>query len=201
MTAEPHTAARMRELETPQGVARIHEQDAPGARARLVLGHGAGGSVSAPDLQTAARTALESGISVVLVEQPYRVAGKRSTPPPPKLDEAWVSVLAQVGDDLPHISGGRSSGARVACRTAARTGATGVLCLAFPLITPRGVSRQAELDGVAVPMLIVQGANDRFGVPEGAVVVRGDHGLKADQGAVADAIRTWLATLAPQLAS
>jgi uncharacterized protein len=186
----------MRELETPQGTARVHEQDAPDAWARLVLGHGAGGSVSAPDLQTAARAALESGVSVVLVEQPYLVAGKKSTPAPPRLDEAWRSVMEQLGDELPHISGGRSSGARVACRTAAATGAIGVLCLAFPLVTPRGVSRQDELDGVTVPMLIVQGANDRFGVPDGAVVVRGDHGLKADQAAIGGAVRTWLADLA-----
>ena len=186
----------MREIETPQGTARVHQQDAPGPRARLVLGHGAGGSVSAPDLQTATRVALEEGISVALVEQPYLVAGKKSTPAPPKLDEAWVSVLEQIDDGLPHISGGRSSGARVACRTAKATGAVGVLALAFPLITPKGVSRQDELDGVEVPLLVVQGANDRFGVPYGAVVIGGDHGLKADHGALADAVRAWLRDVA-----
>ena len=185
----------MRELDTPHGPARVHEQDAPGAWARLVLGHGAGGSVGAPDLQTAARAALECGVSVALVEQPYRVAGRRSTPRPPVLDEAWLAVVEQLGTALPHIAGGRSSGARVACRTAAASGAIGVLCLAFPLITPRGVSRQDELDAVAVPKLVVQGAGDRFGVPEGAVVVRGDHGLKSDQAAIGEAVRTWLATL------
>ena len=185
----------MRELETPQGTARIHEHDAPGAWARLVLGHGAGGSVEAPDLRTATRAALAAGASVVLVEQPYRVAGKRSTPPPAKLDEAWTAVLAELPGDIPHIAGGRSSGARVACRTAAATGAIGVLCLAFPLVTPRGVSRQEELDLVTVPRLIVQGANARFGVPDGAVVVKGDHGLKSDRGAISDAVRSWLAAL------
>jgi predicted alpha/beta-hydrolase family hydrolase len=186
----------MRELETPQGTARVLEQAAPGAWARLFLGHGAGGSVSAPDLQVAARTALEEGVSVALVEQPYRVAGKKSTPRPPVLDEAWVSVVEQVnGDGLPHISGGRSSGARVACRTAQATGAIGVLALAFPLNTPSGASRQDELDAVAVPLLVVQGVNDRFGMPDGAVQVQGDHGLKGDRGAIAEAIRTWLKTL------
>lgn len=185
----------MRELETPHGPARIHEQEAPGAWARLVLGHGAGGSVGAPDLQAAARTALDCGVGVTLVEQPYRVAGKRSAPPPAVLDEAWLSVVEQLGTGLPHIAGGRSSGARVACRTAAASGAIGVLCLAFPLVTPRGASRQDELDGVSVPLLVVQGVNDRFGVPAGAVVVRGDHGLKADRAAIGDAVRTWLATL------
>jgi predicted alpha/beta-hydrolase family hydrolase len=184
----------MRELETPQGTARVLEQEAPGAWARLFLGHGAGGSVSAPDLQVAARTALEEGVSVALVEQPYRVAEKKSTPRPPVLDEAWVSVVEQVGDGLPHISGGRSSGARVACRTAAQTGAIGVLALAFPLDAPSG-SRQDELDAVTVPLLIIQGVNDRYGMPPGATQVQGDHGLKGDRGAIAEAIRTWLTTL------
>lgn len=187
----------MREVETPQGVARVHETDVPGARARLFLGHGAGGSVTAPDLRIASRVANEEGISTVLVEQPYRVAGRRSTPPPPRLDEAWIAVLADFDDDLPHVSGGRSSGARVACRTAAASGAVGVLCLAFPLVTPRGVSRQAELDGVSVPLLIVQGERDRFGVPDGAAVVRGDHGLKGDAEAIEGHVRTWLRGLAP----
>jgi predicted alpha/beta-hydrolase family hydrolase len=173
----------MRELETPQGTARVLEQDAPGAWARLFLGHGAGGSVSAPDLQVAARTALEEGVSVALVEQPYRVAGKKSTPRPPVLD------------GLPHISGGRSSGARVACRTAADTGAIGVLALAFPLITPSGANRQDELDAVAVPLLVVQGASDRFGMPANATQVQGDHSLKGDRGAIAEAVRTWLTSL------
>lgn len=183
----------MREIETPHGTARVHEQEAPDAWARLVLGHGAGGSVQAPDLQTAARTALEQGVSVVLVEQPYRVAGKKSTPRPPVLDAAWLAVTETL--DGPLVFGGRSSGARVACRTAAPGGAIAVLALAFPLITPKGVSRQEELDAVTVPLLVVQGRNDRFGVPADAVTVRGDHGLKADQAAVADAVATWLVAL------
>lgn len=183
----------MREIETPHGTARVHEQAAEGAWATLVLGHGAGGSVSAPDLQTAARTALEHDVGVALVEQPYRVAGKKSTPRPPVLDEAWLAVTATL--DGPLIFGGRSSGARVACRTSAH--AIAVLALAFPLVTPRGASRQDELDAVAVPLLIVQGASDRFGVPDGAVVVKGDHGLKADHGAIADAVASWLTRLRP----
>jgi predicted alpha/beta-hydrolase family hydrolase len=83
----------------------------------------------------------------------------------------------------------------VACRTAQATGAIGVLALAFPLNTPSGASRQDELDAVAVPLLVVQGVNDRFGMPDGAVQVQGDHGLKGDRGAIAEAIRTWLKTL------
>jgi len=185
----------MRELETPRGVARVHEQDAPEAWARMVVHHGAGGSVSAPDLQVAVRTALEAGVSVVLVEQPYRVAGKKSTPTPARLDEAHHSVVDHLPSDLPLINAGRSSGARIACRTAEATRAIGVLALAFPLVTPRGVSRQDELDAVGVPLLVVQGASDRFGVPDGAVVIKGDHGLKTDHGALADAVTSWLVAL------
>jgi predicted alpha/beta-hydrolase family hydrolase len=183
----------MREIETPQGIARVHEQDAHGGWARLVLGHGAGGSVSAPDLQIAARTALEEGVSVALVEQPYRVAGKKSTPRTSVLDEAWLAVTATLAGPL--IFGGRSSGARVACRTAEPGGAIGVLALAFPLTTPKGASRQEELDAVTVPLLIVQGASDRFGMPANAVQVKGDHGLKADAPRIAEVIREWLRSL------
>jgi predicted alpha/beta-hydrolase family hydrolase len=184
----------MREIETPQGIARVHEQEYGPTRpwARLVLGHGAGGSVSAPDLQIAARTALEEGVSVALVEQPYLVAGKKSTPRPPVLDEAWLAVTATL--DGPLIFGGRSSGARVACRTARDGGAIGVLALAFPLVAPSG-SRQEELDQVEVPLLVIQGVSDRFGMPANAHQVKGDHGLKSDSAAIGEAIRTWLQTL------
>jgi predicted alpha/beta-hydrolase family hydrolase len=197
-----------REVDTPLGLARVLVQHAPDPVAALVLGHGAGGGVSAPDLVAATRAALDQRISVALVEQPYRVAGRRSPPPAPRLDEAWTSVVGQLGfGDLPLISGGRSSGARVACRTAEAIGAAGVLCLAFPLVPPQRKdstappkTRQAELDAVTVPMLIVQGENDRFGMPEPAdgrqvAVVRGDHGLKSDLDAVGAAVRDWLAAL------
>ena len=115
--------------------------------------------------------AVGLGWTVALVEQPYRVAGRRSPAPAHHLDAAWIAVLEQLRAgplaSLPVVTGGRSSGARVACRTAAATGAAGVLCLAFPLIAPRsGKSRQDELDGVAVPVLVVQGDRDQFGVPE-----------------------------------
>ena len=198
----------MHEIQTPQGMARALVQDALSPRAVLVLGHGAGGSVSAPDLQVAARTALEQDISVALVEQPYMVAGRRSAPAPPKLDEAWVAVLDELAFDLPVIAGGRSSGARVACRTSAATGAIGVLCLAFPLqpharasgMVPE--SRLPELDAVEVPVLVVQGQNDQFGVPPAGpgrevVVLEGDHGLKKDPAGLGEAIAGWLQTLVP----
>lgn len=196
----------MLEIETPQGTARVLIQHALDAKAALVLGHGAGGSVSAPDLQVATRTALEVDVSVALVEQPYRVAGRSNAPPAPKLDEAWLAVIEQLPFDVPLIAGGRSSGARVACRTARATGATGVLCLAFPLQPPTRASgtvpesRIGELDAVKVPLLVVQGQNDQFGVPpEGpnrkVVVLEGDHGLKKDPAGLAEAVRDWLRTL------
>lgn len=191
------------DLETPHGLARAHVQAADEPRGALVLGHGAGGGVGAPDLVAAAKAALGAGVSVALVEQPYRVAGRRSPAPARQLDAAWIAVVEQLragplaGLDL--IAGGRSSGARVACRTAADTGAVGVLCLAFPLVTPSGTSRQDELDGAGVPVLVVQGENDRFGRPEPAgdrevVVVAGDHGLKKDLGLVGEAVARWLSS-------
>lgn len=192
----------IREIDTPHGPARVHVHEADDPVALLLLGHGAGGGVEARDLVAATRVALEQRVSVGLVEQPYRVAGKKSTPRAPVLDEAWTALVDQLDDlgGLPLIAGGRSSGARVACRTAAATDAIGVLCLAFPLMPPSGKTRQPELDAVRVPMLIVQGERDRFGMPEPAgtrevAAVRGDHGLKSDLEAVAAAVRDWLSRL------
>ena len=158
---------------------------APASRAgALVLGHGAGGGVEAPDLVAATEAALDADFAVALVEQPYRVAGKRSSPPAKRLDPAWTRVVEQLrGGELAGlslISGGRSAGARVACRTATATGAAGVLCLAFPLQPPprksgaESPSRLDELEAVEVPVLVVQGEGDRFGIPpagEGRKVV------------------------------
>ena len=190
-------------IDTPQGGARVHLHPAEDPVAGLVLGHGAGGGVAARDLVAVTKVARQLGVSVALVEQPYRVAGRRSPPRAPLLDAAWIAIVQQLADGplagLPLITGGRSSGARVACRTAAATGAVGVLCLAYPLVTPSGVSRQEELDDAGVSVLVIQGESDRFGNPapdperfRSVVVVRGDHGLKADPGAVADAAATWL---------
>lgn len=189
------------EIDTPHGLARAHVRGVQAPHGTLVLGHGAGGSVSAPDLQAAVGAVAQAGFEVVLVEQPYRVAGRRSAAPAHQLDAAWSAVLAALAPIGPLVVGGRSSGARVACRTAAATGAAGVLCLAFPVVTPRGASRLEELDAVAVPTLVVQGASDRFGMPpagprRAVVEVRGDHGLKADLPAVTTAVREWLDALA-----
>ena len=190
----------MKELETPRGLARAHVHEAANARALLVLGHGAGGGVNAPDLQTATKVALSHDIEVVLVEQPYRVLGRRSPPPAPHLDTAWIAVVEQLRGDVPLIVGGRSSGARVACRTASDVGAVAVLCLAFPLIAPSGASRLNELDAVTVPTLVVQGTRDRFGMPPATKLravaeVSADHALKSDREGVTNAIDAWLATV------
>jgi predicted alpha/beta-hydrolase family hydrolase len=188
------------DIETPHGLARVHVQDNPSPAGALLLGHGAGGGVSAPDLMVATRVALEEGFSVGLVEQPYAVAGRRSPAPAKQLDAAWIAVAEQLFDGLPLITGGRSSGARVACRTAEATCATAVLCLAFPVHPPGKPekTRLDELDAVDVPVLVVQGESDPFGMPEPrppnreVVVVPGDHGLKKDLNAVAQAVRDWL---------
>src|SRR4051794_22562025 len=178
------------ELATPHGPARAHIHPADGAVAAVVLGHGAGGGVGAPDLLAATGAALDAGLTVALVEQPYRVAGRRSAAPAPQLDAAWIAVLehlqGQELSGLPVITGGRSSGARVACRTAAEVGAIGVLCLAFPVHPPGRPekTRLPELDAVAVPVLVVQGERDPFGMPPAApgrdvVAVPGTHSLSA----------------------
>jgi predicted alpha/beta-hydrolase family hydrolase len=197
----------MLELDTPYGQANVHLHLADAARAALVLGHGAGGGVTAPDLVAATNVARGQGLSVALVEQPYRVAGRRSPAPARQLDIAWTAVLEHLREEelegLPLIVGGRSLGARVACRTGEATGAGAVLCLAFPLLPPRRSggkppkSRLDELDQVTVPMLVVQGERDQFGMPppgprRTVVGVPGDHSLRADTEAVAAAVEGWL---------
>ncbi|MGZ4340180.1 MAG: alpha/beta hydrolase family protein [Gaiellaceae bacterium] len=203
------------DIETPHGLARAHVHASPAPRAGLILGPGAGGGIDAPDLLAVRRAGLEAGWTVVLVEQPYRVAGRRSPAPARHLDAAWAAVVHRLLEielaGLAHIAGGRSSGARVACRTAADTGAAGVLCLAFPLRPPRrapappAASRLDELEAVAVPTLVVQGQRDPFGMPPAGrqrtvVPVAGDHSLKADLAAVEAAAASWLTRRADALA-
>ncbi|MCW2570743.1 MAG: uncharacterized protein JWO88_801 [Frankiales bacterium] len=156
-------------VETPRGPARVHVD--VGERGLLVLGHGAGGGPDAPDLLAARDGAREVGWTVARVEQPWRVAGRRVAEAAPKLDEAWLAVLAQLplAYDGPLVLGGRSSGARVACRTATALGAKAVLALAFPLVPPgRTTSRADELALPTVPRLVVQGSRDAFGMPVAA---------------------------------
>lgn len=168
------------EVWTPVGVARTTTEGV--GAAALVLGHGAGGGIDAPDLLAARAAALRCGWRVVRVEQPWRVAGRRVAEAPARLDLAWTAVLETV--DGPLVVGGRSAGARVACRTAEQVGAAAVLLLAFPL-TPPGSdrSRLPELLLPGLPRLVVQGRRDAFGVPaaeEGVevhVVDGADHGF------------------------
>jgi predicted alpha/beta-hydrolase family hydrolase len=194
------------DVDTPHGLARAHLHRVDGHRAALVLGHGAAAGVGSRDLVTATEVARSEGLSVALVEQPYRVAGRRSPPPAHQLDVAWTAVVERLRADelrgLPLIVGGRSLGARVACRTAAATGAVAVLCLAFPLQPPRrtAASRLPELDQVSVPTLVVQGDQDPFGIPPAApqravLQVPGDHSLRTHLEEVAASVRGWLSTL------
>jgi uncharacterized protein len=220
-------------LDTALGPARLHRLPPTGRRRRpvgtLALGHGAGGGIGAVDLQAVAAAAAATGWQVLLVEQPWRVAGKRVAPAPARLDQAWLAVLEAVrsgpagpagGAGIPVtdllVLGGRSAGARVACRTAVRLGAAGVCLLAFPLHPPGRPerSRAGELTGAGVPALVVQGRRDPFGGPDEVlaavaaagpgldrpevevVPVDGDHGLAAGAAAAATAVSGWLARTA-----
>jgi predicted alpha/beta-hydrolase family hydrolase len=190
-------------IDTPHGPARADLHCAPEGRAGLLLGHGAGGGVGAPDLVAATRGAAAAGVHVALVEQPYRVAGRRAPAPANQLDTAWLAVVealsAEWFKDLPLVFGGRSSGARVACRTAAAGQAVAVLCLAFPVHPPGrpDKTRMPELDGVTVPTLVVQGESDPFGMPGAGhhreiVVMPGDHSLRRDAKGISRTVEEWL---------
>jgi len=190
-------------IDTPHGPARAELHCATEGRAGLLLGHGAGGGVGAPDLVAATRAATAAGVHVALVEQPYRVAGRRAPAPAHQLDTAWLAVVEQLSTEwfheLPLVFGGRSSGSRVACRTSAEGQAVAVLCLAFPVHPPGkpDKTRMPELDAVTVPTLVVQGETDPFGMPGPAhhreiVVLAGDHSLKKDVPGVFRAVEEWL---------
>lgn len=201
-----------KEIDTPYGPARAELHCAEEGAAALLLGHGAGGGVEAPDLVAVTRAAQAAGVHVALVEQPYRVAGRKAPAPAKQLDAAWLAVAEELGrtwfDGMPLVFGGRSSGARVACRTATEGQAAAVLCLAFPEHPPGRPekTRQGELDSVTVPALVVQGERDPFGRPRSGphhelVVVPGDHSLKADLDAVARAAAEWLERVLRPLAA
>jgi hypothetical protein len=194
------------ELDTPHGLARAHLRLVDSPVAALVLGHGAGGGIGSADLAGAGEAARSAGLSVALVEQPYRVAGRRSPAPAGQLDAAWTSIVVALREGpfkgLPILTGGRSSGARVACRTAVETGSVAVICLAFPLHPPGRPekSRLAELDAVRIPTLVVQGESDPFGMPPAGsnrtvVRVPGTHSLRSN-AVVEAAVSNWLRTTA-----
>ncbi|WP_343244270.1 alpha/beta family hydrolase [Streptomyces sp. SID14446] len=203
-------------IETDAGPARVTWHRAAQPRLVLAVSHGAGGGIEARDLRALAGVLPGHGVSVALVEQPWRVAGKKMAPAPKTLDVGWRGVwpaLAKTG--LPVISGGRSAGARVACRTASELGAAAVLALSFPLHPPGRPekSRADELLGAGVPTLVVQGGNDMFGRPrefpdgpyELVEVAYADHGFAVPKKAplgqeealeiVTDSVVRWSASL------
>jgi uncharacterized protein len=216
-----------REIGTPLGPARVHvgrprDDSAESAAGTVLLGHGAGGGIAAADLQAVARRAMSDGWVVALVEQPWRVAGRKVATPPAQLDVGWTAVVEGVDRGRgrlprPYVFGGRSAGARVACRTAGLLDAVAVVTLAFPLHPPGRPERSRfdELAGALQagrPVLVVQGERDPFGSPEEVraalqdlrpavrrratlTPVPGDHGLKGSAGAAADAVQTFLAGL------
>ncbi|MFD7882754.1 alpha/beta family hydrolase [Streptomyces bauhiniae] len=203
-------------VETEAGTARLTWHHAADPRLLLAVSHGAGGGIEARDLQALAAALPAHGVSVALVEQPWRVAGRKVAPAPKTLDTGWRGLWpALTRPGLPVISGGRSAGARVACRTATELGARAVLALSFPLHPPGKPekSRADELLGAGVPTLVVQGGNDPFGrpgeFPEGgfdlAEVPYGDHSFAVPKRApvtqeaalrtVTDAVTRWAASL------
>jgi hypothetical protein len=184
----------VREIETPHGPARVrvHPPRYGVARATLVLGHGAGGGTDSADLAALVARLPAEAVEVVLVEQPWRVAGKRVAAAPAVLDEGWLAVLKDLrgsGHGLRRlVVGGRSAGARVACRTVEHAGADAVVCLAFPLHPPGrpARSRVEELVAAAAvaPVVVVQGARDAFGTPDEVAVAAHDAGVSIRTTAV-----------------
>jgi predicted alpha/beta-hydrolase family hydrolase len=169
----------------------------------LVLTHGSNGGVEAADLLAVRAEALAVGGAVARVTQPFRLAGRRAPGPAAKQDEAWLEVVAVLRErfgDVPLVQGGRSNGARVACRTAAAAGAAGVVALAFPLHPPGRPekTRVDELRAAGVEVLVVNGERDPFGVPDPAdaaevAVLPGErHDLGKDPAAVGRAAGPWL---------
>ncbi|MEV0198244.1 alpha/beta family hydrolase [Nonomuraea sp. NPDC050691] len=195
------------EVMTPRGPALVQVDEAERPRLLLVLTHGSAGGVDAPDLLAVRDAALAAGASVARVTQPFRLAGARAPGSAERQDEAWRAVLAGLRStvpDLPLVQGGRSNGARVACRTAKDVGAAAVVALAFPLHPPGKPerSRADELRGAGVDVLVVNGDRDPFGVPDAAdaarlVVLPGEgHDLKKDPARVGELVAGWIMSYA-----
>lgn len=189
-------------IESSHGPARASLRIAEPSRGLLVLGPGSSGSTAAADLQALAAAGHAAGLSVALVTPPYAVAGGKVPPRGTATDEAWQQVVAALRTELgdqPLITGGRSFGSRVACRSAAATGSRGVLCLAFPLHPPGRPekSRLADLEAATVPTLVVQGRSDPFGQPPAAahrqvLLVDGDHSLRKQHDLITTAVVDWV---------
>lgn len=207
----------VKEIETPVGVARAHVERVKDPRGSLVVSHGAGGGIETGDLLALRRLRYE-GWNYVRVEQPWRVAGKKVAPAPSTLDTAWGPIIEALmtgrwGLTAPLVVGGRSAGARVACRTAEQVGADGVLAMAFPLHPPGkpDTSRAAEATGVldlGIPLAVVQGERDPFGDPEevraalgrraNIFAAKGTHTFTGDPADVLAEVAAWLNTIQPR---
>ena len=195
-------------IDTAAGPATVELTRPPNASALVLLTHGAGGGVNTPDLLSIRHALVARSVAVGLVTQPYRVAGRGAPPAPARQDPAWLDVVTAVRRRrglarLPLVLGGRSNGARVACRTAVAARAAGVVALAFPLHPPGrpDKTRIAELDAAGVPVLVVQGGRDPFGMPPPddrrtvVVIDRADHALRHDLPALADAVSSFVTAL------
>lgn len=203
------------EIGTTIGPALVEVDEVRDPAFLLVMTHGAGGGVGSPDLLAAREAALALNAVVALVLQPYRAGGARAPGSARRQDAAWleiVDVLRRPYPGVPLVQGGRSNGARLACRTAREAGAVGVVALAFPLHPPGKAdqpdrSRAPELRAAQVPVLVVNGDRDPFGVPAAAdvdrlVVLPGEaHGLSRDPAAVRAAVGDWLAGLLSRVAA
>ena len=159
--------SRLATVETPHGPGRLHVHEAGTPVLTLLLSHGAGGGVESPDLEALAGALPAAGVTVAVLEQPWRVAGRRVATGPPTLDDGLRAAAGHLVVTGPLVVGGRSAGARSAARTARELGAAGCLALAFPLHPPREPesSRLPELLGAGVPTLVVQGERDALGRP------------------------------------
>ena len=194
------------EIATEAGPARVELDRVAGPRFLLVLTHGSGGGVDSADLLAARQAGLDLGACVARVVQPYRVRGARAPGSAPRQDAAWLEItgaLRRRFPAVPLIQGGRSNGARVACRTARAAGARAVLALAFPLHPPGRPdrSRAGELQEAGTEVLVINGSADPFGIPEPAdgidvVVLPGaTHALARRGTEIRDAVEKWLAGL------
>jgi predicted alpha/beta-hydrolase family hydrolase len=204
----------IREIHTPVGMARAHLWRAPAPRGALVLGHGAGGLSWSADLRALTSLTVD-GWLVVLVEQPWRVAGRKVATPPAQLDVAWLAVMASLTSGRgalprPLVVGGRSAGARVACRTAAAVGADAVMAVSFPLHPPGKPDRSRApeallVTGAGIPLAVIQGERDPFGspaevrsalgTPAEVLTARGTHSFTKTATDVLEAARAFLANL------
>ena len=157
-----------RSIGTPHGDARLEVHRSARPVATVMLTHGAGGGIEAPDLQALATELPRQGITVELLEMPWRAAGKKLAPRPAVLDECLMAVAHNLRPRTPRVVGGRSAGARATARRARELRADGYLALAFPLHPPGRPekSRLDELKGAGVPTLVIQGERDPFGRPE-----------------------------------